>query len=127
MPVHFKTKLAEQLGFLGRSCEDFDPGHHAEAVRIAAVLRTLFHDTRSSTSLLSHLNARKIHLLSTTFDIMAMMRERWTIRFRLLKFNGLGICAGFDPYLSSKTWKFANSTTPAGTRLVERGSLRFGQ
>lgn len=38
-------KLGVQLGFLQRSCRDFDLGCLDEGVRVAAILRTLFRDT----------------------------------------------------------------------------------
>jgi hypothetical protein len=62
----FQKKLKEQLGFLERSCQMYDEGHIDEAIRIAATLRTLIHDTGRSTSLLKHMNATGIRLWSTT-------------------------------------------------------------
>lgn len=47
--------LGEQLGFLESSCRGFDEGNDNEALRIASVLRTLFHDTAKSRSLLVQL------------------------------------------------------------------------
>ena len=62
----FKDKLAEQLRCLRNSCESYDRGDKSEAVRIATILRVLMHDTRYSTSLLTHLKAKdKIKLYST--------------------------------------------------------------
>jgi hypothetical protein len=61
----FKTHLQRQLAFLIRSCAAFDGGFHEEAIRIATVVRTLVHQTPKSTSLLKHLNATTIRLLST--------------------------------------------------------------
>src|SRR5215216_2599881 len=68
----FKDKLAEQLRWLGNSCESYDRGDKSEAVRIAAILRVLMHDTFDrrgrprSVSLLTHLKAKdKIKLYST--------------------------------------------------------------
>jgi hypothetical protein len=59
-----KARLRDQLGFLQRSAEAFDAGNTAEAIRIATVLRVIFHQTRKSTSLLTHLNATSISVRS---------------------------------------------------------------
>jgi len=59
-------KFQEQLGFLARSCEMFDNGHEEEALRLATSLRVFLHDTRSSTSLLSHMGLNGIDVLSTS-------------------------------------------------------------
>jgi hypothetical protein len=61
----FKQQLRNQLGFLERSCAAYDQGHTAEAVRLATTLRVLFHDTNSSVSLMNHLGAKSILILST--------------------------------------------------------------
>jgi len=64
----FKKRLHEQLGFLTRSAAAFDQGHREEALRIATVLRVMFHDTGNSTSLLKHLNALNVIIRSTAPD-----------------------------------------------------------
>ena len=66
--VDFKEHLKKQLGFLERSSQSYDTGFADEAIRIATVIRVLVHQTGSSTSLLKHLNATTINLLSTTFE-----------------------------------------------------------
>ena len=63
--IDFKAQLRRQLQFLKASSAAFDAGFHDEAVRIATVVRLLVHQTKSSTSLLKHLNATTINLLST--------------------------------------------------------------
>jgi len=60
-----RRKLLEQLQHLANSCASYDSGQKSEAIRIATVVRVLVHDTKSSTSLLSHLNSKGILLLST--------------------------------------------------------------
>jgi hypothetical protein len=50
-----EQQLREQLGFLTTSCRLYDSGEKPEAKRLAATLRTLLHDTRSSHSLLAQL------------------------------------------------------------------------
>ena len=66
--VDFKAHLEKQLGFLSRSCQSYDAGFTDEAIRIATVIRVIIHQTKSSTSLLKHLNATTINLLSTTLE-----------------------------------------------------------
>lgn len=69
MAPDFKPHLHRQLGFLKRSCENYDAGHTDESLRIATVTRVLIHDTRNSTLLLKHLGALDIKLSSTVSDV----------------------------------------------------------
>ena len=48
--------LEEQLGFLRRSADAYDEGHHGEAKRMAVTIRILVHDTGASASLLGQLD-----------------------------------------------------------------------
>ncbi len=61
----FKEQLARQLQFLQTSCDQYDAGNVDEAIRIATALRVIFHHTPHSTSLLSHMAATTIEMLST--------------------------------------------------------------
>jgi hypothetical protein len=63
--MDFRRQLEKQIGFLDRSCKAYDQGYIDESIRIAAVIRVLIHDTANSTSLLRHLNATNIELVST--------------------------------------------------------------
>lgn len=45
----------DQIGFIKRSCKDYDAGAHSEAKRIATSIRVLFHHTRNSYSLFNQL------------------------------------------------------------------------
>jgi hypothetical protein len=76
-----RVQLARQLTFLRRSCESFDAGHTDESVRIAVVLRVLFHDTKRSRSLLKQMRRCNIQLLSSCPPL-----ERG-----LVYFQGLGL------------------------------------
>ena len=61
----FPAQLTRQLNFLGRSCALYDElGYEDEAIRIAVVLRTLFHQTRASTSLVNHLGNPELEMPS---------------------------------------------------------------
>lgn len=54
----FKKALAQQLRYIRNSCRLYDEGDHEEAIRAATAMRVMFHDTRHSTSLLTHLKAK---------------------------------------------------------------------
>jgi hypothetical protein len=63
-------QLKRQLNFIITSCQAYDVGHRAEAVRIALAARVLFHDTPSSTSLIvGHLKLDAIKLRSTAMPL----------------------------------------------------------
>jgi hypothetical protein len=66
--IDFKTQLRDQLEFIHSSCARYDAGHKREAVRIATHIRILLHDTRSSTSLLTHLGAKQRITLSSSVE-----------------------------------------------------------
>lgn len=68
MRSEYLKHLKQQIGFIKRSCDSFDAGHTDEAIRIATSLRILFHNTGQSTSLMAHLAALDISLLSTVID-----------------------------------------------------------
>jgi hypothetical protein len=68
-PNRFQIQLGKQLGFIERSCRDYDAGYKDEAIRIATALRVLFYDKNKCTSLLNHLKATQIKLLATLADI----------------------------------------------------------
>lgn len=65
MPIDFQKHLEIQLRFIQTSCDAYDAGQVYEGVRIATSLRVMFHQTRNSTSLLTHLGSPAIQLLST--------------------------------------------------------------
>ena len=64
----FKQKLKEQIVFLQNSCCGSDDGNWSEAVRIAASVRVILHDSTHSISLLAHLRTKNINLFNTYFD-----------------------------------------------------------
>lgn len=66
--TRFKDQLRRQLHFIKNSCANFDKGDLEEAIRIATCIRVLLHDTKSSTSLLKHLNATDVSLFNTCPD-----------------------------------------------------------
>src|SRR4051812_4566282 len=58
-------KFKEQLCFLERSCAAFDAGGEDEALRLATILRIIFHNTKMSTSLVAHLGLTGANMLSS--------------------------------------------------------------
>ena len=82
----FRLQLRRQLSFLDRSCASFDVGYRDEAVRIAVSIRVIVHDTKASTSLLSHLGATTIKLLSTVRPLPSIKG--------VLGYDGLTVLSG---------------------------------
>ncbi len=64
--INFAQQLGKQLSFIETSAREYDRGYKNEAIRIATALRVIFHQTPRSTSLLTHMNATGIELLSTS-------------------------------------------------------------
>jgi len=65
MKKEFKAHLKEQITFLSRSAAAFDEGFESEAKRMAVVIRIFIHDTKFSTSLLTHLKKKDILFYDT--------------------------------------------------------------
>ena len=59
-------KFREQLRFMERSCQAFDQGAEDEAIRLATSLRIIFHSTRTSISLVTHLKFGAKMILSSS-------------------------------------------------------------
>ena len=62
----FRKKFEEQLQFIRRSAEAYDAGAEEESLRIATALRVIFHQTGSSTSLITHLAFGNKRMLSSS-------------------------------------------------------------
>ncbi len=61
-----KDHLRRQLGFIQKSCETYDAGDDAEALRVAIAVRILIHQNTNSNSLLNQMGVNNtIKLLST--------------------------------------------------------------
>src|ERR1700719_378017 len=83
-------KLREQLGFLHRSAKAFDEGHEAEGLRLATVMRVLFHDTFNkrtgkpiSAALMTQLAMSDSVMLSTPRTDLADWRDFLSVRIDL--------------------------------------------
>lgn len=129
------------MAFLKTSCERFDAGDKREAIRIATVLRVLFHDTTDrkgrplSVSLLSHLDAKeKVALFSTCnppptaleYAGMARMYLKVTEDFRVTRRIEpiLDDAAHPDVAVSVKDWwEMPVYVSRNDGRLVMAGSL----
>jgi hypothetical protein len=88
-----KEQLRRQLSFLDHSSDAYDRGLQDEAIRIATTIRVLVHQTKNSTSLLKHLGATEIHLLSTCRDIRPMLdgSDPFYAGTRIRLFNGMAL------------------------------------
>ncbi len=64
--ARFWEALRTQVRFIEKSCAAYDSGDQEESIRIAAALRIIFHDTRSSVSLIRHLHLGDLKMLSTS-------------------------------------------------------------
>ena len=64
-PEDLQQHLQEQIDFLQSSANAYDQGKEIEAKRMAAIVRTLVHDTANSKSLLGQLDMKKDKFLST--------------------------------------------------------------
>jgi hypothetical protein len=116
----FSKQLVRQLGFLQRSCADYDEGHTDESVRIATIIRVLIHDTRNSTSLLKHLSALSINLSSTVEDID---------RSRVVMQSSMGRLTGTSQRLDLESCNESRCDQDTTLRLglVESNCLRDGK
>lgn len=81
IPDELRAHLKKQLGFLERSCEDYDDGQLEESIRAATVIRVLIHDTKSSTSLLKMMNGKTIRVISS---VGWMPAEYWRPYYLLM-------------------------------------------
>lgn len=101
-PAIFQEQLKRQLRFIASSCELFDGGATEEAIRIAQQLRVIFNQTSKSTSLLTHLRANAINLLTTQEEIGANQEQRLGLSdFRCQFING-EVKTEYGPSLSLK-------------------------
>jgi hypothetical protein len=93
--ARFIAQLRRQLGYLERSAALYDSGQVDEAIRIATTIRVLVHDTRNSTSLLSHLGAKTIAFATTAkpepIPVNVLFQED------LVSFTARGLGAKTDP------------------------------
>ncbi len=63
MSRDYYAELRKQINFIKTSCKEYDAGHVNEAIRIAAALRIVFHETKRSHSIIHRTPVK--HILST--------------------------------------------------------------
>lgn len=63
--ARFEEQMGIQIGFLSRSSELYDQGYEDESLRLATTMRVMFHQTGSSTSLLTHMGLAGTNMLSS--------------------------------------------------------------
>lgn len=81
--MRMRDELGKQLRFLERSAKAYDEGDEEEAVRLATVMRVLFHDTPMSTSLMTHLAMRDCNVLATPVTHFADWRDLLSVKIDL--------------------------------------------
>lgn len=77
-PEELENHLEEQLEFLALSAESFDRGFRGEAKRIAVAVRTLFHHTKSSKSLIRQLDLQDKRLFDSADAYLPINRVAHT-------------------------------------------------
>ena len=137
-----KEKFRSCLGFIQRSCEDFDGGQRDEAVRIALQIRILIHDTPRSTSLLTHLDMkRQVMVLTTCVDIHAQMRAMGVADLVIASFQGMAMtrvgpegaelrpglgCGGRGDFVNVEEWWKQVVWAFSPQRLLTRRAIVLG-
>jgi hypothetical protein len=84
MDIDFPQQLKRQIRFLENSCSLYDAGDFDEAIRMATCLRVLFHTTRNSTSVLTHLDAESVKLLSTKSCVPGQIDAWGLVKVRMV-------------------------------------------
>lgn len=64
----FERDLAEQIHLLRKRCADYDKGDFIEAKQISVILRNFLHDTKKTTSILTHLSRKNMKFYDTSID-----------------------------------------------------------
>lgn len=126
-------KLREQLGFLHRSAKAFDEGHEEEGLRLATVMRVLFHDTFNkrtgkpiSAALMTQLAMSDSVMLSTPRTDLADWRDFLSVRIDLKSPSPTALIPRLDLQLvevSLPTWWGTDSVTNADGTSVSRRRL----
>jgi hypothetical protein len=124
--ARFHEHLADQIGYLQASCDAFDAGSYPEFKRIAAAVRTLVHDTGSSTSLLQHLGEKAIPFASTAYqlDERNLLSHHGLIGFRMgpdgSRYVGHGAANGVHETSFDDWWNEVVIKDGAGRKITRR-------
>jgi hypothetical protein len=122
----FQEQLAQQLQFIKNSCDAYDRGEKGEAIRIATCVRILMHDTKNSTSLLTHLGTKNISF-RTGCSVFDGSPTNTFVFEGLCLFTGAGVLPKLDrvaaAYLSADEWWHQLIAIPARGIRVTRESI----
>lgn len=101
-----KTILKNQIQFLKNSCESFDNNFEDEAMRIAAVIRVMLHDTSMSKSLLRQLGLKNIQFRdsATAYDPLNLIPTHGLVGIHL----GGGAPPRFSVRLGERPYKLVS-------------------
>lgn len=112
--ARFRAELRKQLEFLERSAKAFDEGYEEEGVRLASVMRVLFHDTfhpktgkPNSVSLMTHLAMRDGTMLATPPTTLADWRDFLAVKIDLSSATPSALIPRLDLHLIEvpfETW-----------------------
>lgn len=106
--IDFKEQLRMQLRFIESSAAAYDNGNKDEGIRIATTVRTLFHHTQKSTSLLYHLGVmHHVKVLSTCARAQHVPTNGFFPNLTQILMNPLEGILEFQPTLdNAKTKRF---------------------
>jgi hypothetical protein len=76
--IDFVRHLEMQFGFIETSAREYDAGNLNEAIRIATSLRIIFHQTSTSTSILTHLNSNNVRIATSLPPLPRPTTGTWT-------------------------------------------------
>jgi hypothetical protein len=138
--VRFRAELRKQLGFLERSATAFDEGHEDEGVRLASVMRVLFHDTfypktgkPNSISLMTHLAMREGTMLATPPTSLADWRDFLAVKIDLSSATPSSLLPRLDLHLIEvpfATWWASDSVKAKASvsrrRLITNAANKDG-
>lgn len=111
--------LEKQMKLLKLSCDSFDSGNEEEALRIAATLRLLLHDTGKSHSLLSQLGVKdNMQFVDSALplDPQAVVKDGRHI----MVLHGLPGLVAITP--TNTGWRYV---APLGVREYAKGDVSF--
>lgn len=96
------SHLKEQIQFIKKSATDFDNGDITEAKRIAVHIRTLVHDTKNSTSLLSQLGIKeKILFLNSALPYRSNTISHTGLVYLKCSNTSDGVISTYSPFLNN--------------------------
>lgn len=122
---YYQGHLKRQLSFIERSCQAFDNGFLDESIRIATSIRVLLHNTPRSTSLLSHLNALDVELMTSCSPVgegvfFFMGLGEWNLRGPVMELRPSLSPTMYPPLPANEWWNQVVFILFDGTRITRR-------